>query len=262
MGRFLRTLLLLVFITGIGVCAWRVFDMYSEYRQGQKLYSGMQQYVTMPAAPAAEAEMQAENTLAGAEQMTAEDGIKFPKVEFESLRHVCPGIVGWVCIQGTNISYPIVQGEDNRYYASTMIDGTHNDAGSIFMDFRNSPDFSDRHTVIYGHNMNDGTMFHDILEYKQQEYFEQHPVGLIMTPEKNYYFEIVSAYVASLAEPSWQLEFVDEADERNWILESMARSEFICDIQPQPGERYITLSTCSYEFEEARFVLVGILHEG
>ena len=104
-------------------------------------------------------------------------------------------------------------------------------------------------------------MFHDICNYRTQDYYDKHPMGMIVTPEKNYYFEIISGYVASLADPSWQLEFVDDADLMNWVEDSVGRSSFVSQAEPQPGDRIITLSTCSYEFNNARFVLVGILRE-
>ena len=123
------------------------------------------------------------------------------------------------------------------------------------------PDFSDPHTILYGHNMQNGSMFHDICNYKDSDFYASHPTGLLMTPDGNYYFEIVSAYVASLADSAWQIEFVDDTDLHDWVSASVERSAFVSPIQPQPGDRIITLSTCSYEFNDARFVLVGILRE-
>lgn len=260
MRKALLAFFLVIFAIGAVYSGYRVYDILREYRAGEDLYSGAQQHILFPAAESimtAGKEAVPENIPPEA----AKPELLFPEVDFAGLLQVSEDVVGWVYIDGTNINYPIVQGEDNRYYVSALMDGTENKAGSIFMDYMNNADFSDMHTILYGHNMKNGTMFHDIVNYQEQEFFEQHPVGLIMTPEKNYYFDVVSAYVASLADPSWQLEFVDDADALQWLQDSIVRSAVACDIQPQPGDKIITLSTCTYEFEDARFILVGILHE-
>ena len=201
MRKALLAFFLVIFAIGAVYSGYRVYDILREYRAGEDLYSGAQQHILFPAAESiltVGKEAVPENIPPEA----AKPKLLFPEVDFAGLLQVSEDVVGWVYIDGTNINYPIVQGEDNRYYVSALMDGTENKAGSIFMDYMNNADFSDMHTILYGHNMKNGTMFHDIVYYQEQEFFEQHPVGLIMTPEKNYYFDVVSAYVASLADPA------------------------------------------------------------
>ena len=269
MRKFFRTALLLLFLIGAAYCGYQIYDILQEYQLGVELYTNVQQHIVLPAVKYSQLEQGITFPETSTSSMPSETTpsapkpeILFPEVDFPGLLEMSQDVVGWIYIEGTNINYPIVQGFDNRYYVSTLIDGTPNDAGSIFMDFQNTADFSDAHTVLYGHNMKNGTMFHDIVNYQKQEFYDQNSIGLIMTPEKNYYFEIVSAYIASLADPAWQLEFVDEADALQWLQDSIARSSIVGSTQPQPGDRIITLSTCTYEFNDARFVLVGILKEG
>lgn len=279
MKKTIRVLLILIFLIVGAYSAWQIYNILTEYKAGDELYTSTQQYVVVhpepvtetepvQTEPAAETQLPTEPVETGTEEPTEpteppepKPEITFPEVDFEGLMAVSEDVIGWVYIEGTNINYPIVQGSDNRYYVSTMIDGTPNGAGSIFADFRNSSDFTDWHTVLYGHNMKNRSMFHDICNYRNQQYYDAHPMGLIITPEKNYYFEIVSGYVASLAEPAWQLGFVDENDAHQWLLGSMEKSLFTSSATPEPGDQMITLSTCSYEFSDARFVLVGILNE-
>lgn len=275
--KILLTSLLLVFLVGAGIACYNLLSIWLEYRMGEKTYERMQSYVALPADARDDAnespsiahgrEGADESTPAAQETLSDEAGspepameaVLYPEVDFASLLEVNSDVVGWVYIEDTKINYPILQGEDNRYYVSTLIDGRVNGAGSIFMDYHNTPDFSDRHTILYGHNMKNGTMFAGITNYCSQEYYDAHPMGLIMTPEGNYRFEIVSAYVASLGDPAWQLEFVDDADAMNWLEKAMERSPFISRYDPRPDDRIVTLSTCTYEFNDARFVLVGVL---
>lgn len=260
--KMILTVLLGIFLAGAGIAAYKILDIALEYRTGVKTYETMQQYVrveTIPVQETAEAEAVTEG-LAEEAGPGLEPAV-YPEVDFASLREVNEDVVGWIYLENTKINYPIVQGENNRYYVSTLIDGRYNSSGSIFMDYRNTPDFSDRHTILYGHNMNNGTMFNAVTMYRNQKYYDEHPMGLIVTPEKKFQFEVVSAYVASLADSAWQLEFVDDRDALQWLEASMERSPFVSRYTPQPGDRMLTLSTCTYEFDDARFVLVGVLRE-
>lgn len=186
------------------------------------------------------------------------EAILFPTVDFDSLREINPDVIAWIYIEGTGINYPIVQGEDNEHYLSVLIDGTRNSAGSIFMDYRNEADFSDQNTVIYGHNMRNGSMFAGISNYRTQEYYDAHPDILVMTPDGNYLYEIVAGYVAEKGSAAWQMSFSSDELALEWIQESVSKSYFESSVIPELGDIYMTLSTCSYEFNGARFVLVAV----
>ena len=260
--KILLSMIFLIFIAGAVFTGFQIIRITGQYRTSDQLYAQLQSYAVVPDASGSGKTTEPEETEGtAATEETENVTLVYPEVDFESLLQVNRDVVGWLYIEGTNINYPVVQGMDNRHYVSTLIDGTYNDAGSIFMDYRNSRELADPHTVLYGHNMQNGSMFHDICNYRTQDYYDKHPMGMIVTPEKNYYFEIISGYVASLADPSWQLEFVDDADLMNWVEDSVGRSSVVSQAEPQPGDRIITLTTCSYEFNNARFVLVGILRE-
>lgn len=255
--------LLAVFLVGAGIALYNILDISLEYRAGEKTYENVRQFVQVETAPEREeaiasAPASQESTAASEPVM---EPVRYPEVDFGALLDINDDVVGWVYIEDTKINYPVVQGEDNRYYISTMVDGKYNSAGSVFMDYHNASDFSDWHTILYGHNMQNGTMLNGITLYRNQEYYDAHPLGLIITPQKKFQFEIVSAYIASLADPAWQLEFVDDADALQWLEDSMERAPFVSRYKPRLGDRILTLSTCTYEFNDARFVLVGVLRE-
>ena len=255
-----------MFAVGIIICValmcfsgYRIYQTLAAYRAGDAVNKEVQQYVQL------EPETQQENTnpsepqngeLTQTEPLPDADPVIYPEVDFDSLLAINEDVVGWIYIEDTAINYPIVQGEDNREYVSTSVDGKYNQYGSIFMDYRNTSDFSDRHTVIYGHYMKNGAMFRDIRKYDDPQFYEAHPTGMIMTPEENFQFEVIGGYVASTADASWQLSFAGEEDFGAWLQDSMDRSTIGGTVVPSVNDRILTLSTCSYEFSNARFVLV------
>lgn len=236
---------------------YKVYQILSVYRAGDEINQMVQQYVELEVpqesisqTPATEPEEEAQTP----ESET--DPVQYPQVDFQSLLQINEDVVGWIYMEDTAINYPIVKGEDNREYVSTSVDGQNHQYGSIFMDYRNTSDFTDRHTVIYGHYMKNGSMFHDIRKYDDPQFYEEHPTGMIMTPDGNFQFEVIGGYVASTADASWQISFAADQDFDAWLQDSMARSTIGGTIVPTAEDRIITLSTCSYEFSDARFVLL------
>ena len=269
--RLLYVLVLLLFAEIAAFSGYEVYKILTEYRQEEEASQQLQQFINLEATQGAEIVTEPPETEADAPEATEEtvhtgeteapaeaetEPVYYPVVDFESLTAVNPDVIGWIYIPDTNVNYPIVQGTDNRYYAFTMADGRDNAAGSIFMDYRNTPDFTDKHTVIYGHNMRNGSMFANIVDYKKSGYLEEHPVGMIMTPTGNFRFEVIGGYVAELSDSAWQLEFAGEEDFGTWLEEAVSRIGDRLGVQPSVTDRIITLSTCSYEFSEARYVLV------
>lgn len=259
--------LLLLSILGVCISGYKILTIVMEYKAGEQTYEQVQDLVQIPSKPANENSEQymesAESTDPSGYGKTyseeKQEEFVYPEVDFTALQALSDDVVGWIYIPDTEINYPIVQGDDNDFYLTAMIDGSHNSAGSIFMDYRNASDFSDRHTILYGHNMGNGTMFAGITKYRNQAFYDAHPIGAIVTPDTQLIFEVVAGYVATTADSSWQLEFEEDAEALEWVQAAMKRSAFRTRYQPQLQDRMITLSTCSYEMENARFVVVGIL---
>ena len=243
------------------------YRQWREYRTGEQTYENLTQYVhlqTPPDAPATAGQKQedhaTEETAPGKPAPVDEtEEILWPVVDFEALREINSDVVGWIFIEGTNINYPVVQGRDNSYYMNRLFDGSTNGAGSIFMDYRNEADMSCRNTILYGHHMKNGTMFQQITGYKQQDFYDQHPTALFMTPEGNYKIEWIAGYVTDLNSDAWKIEFTSDREFSLWLSGATARSNFISTTEPDAQDRAITLSTCTYEYADARYVLVGIL---
>ncbi len=250
--RLLIASLLLFFaaeILGGGVHVWLLLR---EYDAGKKVYAGLEEYVsTLESTPVPVAAESAE---------PQDSGIAWPQVDFEALRAINSDIVGWIRIEGTDIDYPIVQAGDNDYYLRHLFSGEVNRAGCIFLDCGNSGDFSDPNSVIYGHHLKNGTMFTELLKYKKQDFYDAHPTALLLTPGQNYEVQFFSGYVSAVDGFAWDLDFLDGDAFLDWQGKTKRKSLFSSDFFPTAGDRVITLSTCSYEFNNARFVLIGVLH--
>jgi len=238
-----------VFLAAFLFSAWQLYIIYSEYAAAEKQYSQLEQYVytdTASPPPSSSQSVPEENTS------------PWPQVDFAALRQINPDIVGWLYIEGTQINYPVVQGENNDYYLNHQFDRSYNSAGCLFLDAANSPLLSDRNSIIYGHHMKNKSMFHSLTKYKQQAFFDAHPTAWLVTPAQSYQIQFFSGYVSDTAGAAWNIDS-SEADYEAWLSAAKEKSCFVSPILPTAQNRVVTLSTCSYEFQNARFVVHGLL---
>ena len=182
------------------------------------------------------------------------------RVDFDILREQNPDIIGWIYSPDTPINYPIAQSEDNDYYLRRLTDGTRNTAGTIFVDFRNSADFSDRNTLVYGHNMKNDTMFGTLSEYDSQSYYESHRTLWLLTPEQSWKLEPIAGFVTRADSDSYTL-FESREELVGYLEEALTRSGFESEVDPEQTERIVTLSTCTYQGVDKRYILVCAISE-
>lgn len=182
------------------------------------------------------------------------------RVDFDILRAQNPDIIGWIYSPDTPINYPIAQSEDNDYYLRRLTDGTRNTAGTIFVDFRNSADFSDRNTLVYGHNMKNDTMFGTLSEYDSQSYYDSHRTLWLLTPEQSWKLEPIAGFVTRADSDSYTL-FESREELVGYLEEALTRSGFESEVDPEQTERIVTLSTCTYQGVDKRYILVCAISE-
>ena len=179
------------------------------------------------------------------------------QMDFAPLLEINEDVVGWIYSEGTVIDYPIVQGDDNVFYLDHLFSGKWGFAGTLFMDYDNLPDFSDYNTVVYGHHLKNGEMFASISNYRDQDYYEEHPVMYLYTPAGDYKVELFSGYARD-ASPIPH-DFDTPEDYLAYIDQITALSDFSSDVTVGPEDRIISLVTCSYVTDNARYVLHGKL---
>jgi len=130
------------------------------------------------------------------------------------------------------------------------------------MDYRSAPDFSDANTLIYGHHMKDGDMFGIVEKYKAQAFYEEHPIVFMYTAEKDYALEVFAGYLVSAIHPVFfEREFRDDEAYEVYLKSIRKLSFFQSEVEVTAEDRIVSLVTCTYDFEQARFVLAGKLVE-
>ena len=179
-------------------------------------------------------------------------------VNFDILKKINPQIVAWIYSPETMISYPIVQGTDNSYYLNHLSDGTYNASGSIFADCRNNL-FQDTNTILFGHHMKDGSMFRSLVNYEKQSYYDKHPIMYVYTPDAKYELRLIAGAIIPGSDSYYNAGVGYEADISSSISEIIDSSTFRSDETYTSGDRLVTLSTCTYEYDDARYVVVGKL---
>ena len=247
MKKVLLTLLAAICLVVFVYSGYQIYLQLSEYNHGKNLYSSLENYAVTPTPD------ESRKSIAPA------SGISLPEVDFAALSAINPDIVGWLYCEDTVINYPVVQSNDNSYYLKHLFDGGYNANGCLFLDSQNASIFTDAHSIIYGHYMKNGTMFSSLVGYKEQAYYDQHPRLVLVTPVSSYVIEIFAGYVTSAQDDAWKIEFNNETEFEQWISVAIEKSMFKSDISPVSTDRIITLSTCSYEFSDARFVVLGVM---
>lgn len=263
MKKKIRNILMLIFFVSFLVSAWHVYNIKKDYKAGSESYASLEQYISFEDTEPTIATNEVPATLHTEPTETVStisDDTKWPNINFAALSEINQDIVGWLYIEGTEINYPVVQGTDNDYYLRHLFDGTYNNAGCLFLDSTSESDFTEKNNIIYGHHMKNGTMFYDLKEYKDQSFYDEHAVALLVTPTNKYKIHFFSGYVSATSASAWDIDFSDVGYEL-WLQELLDKSCFTAVVQPTTEDLVITLSTCSYEFNNARFVLHGILQD-
>ena len=192
----------------------------------------------------------------------SENQAEINQVMFENLRSINEDICGWIRIDGTEIDYPVMHGETNHTYLRTSYTGAYSIAGSIFMDAANMPDFSDLHTILYGHNMADGTMFKGLYHYQDWAFWEQHPYIVIDLPDRRLVYEVFSAYTTVYWDTMYDEQYEAGPDQLDFLQRLLAASEYQVDVPLQEDDRIITLSTCNGGTgTEYRYVVQAVLRQ-
>ena len=179
------------------------------------------------------------------------------EVDHEALAAMNGDYACWLYAPGTQIDYPAVHGEDNSRYLSTLFNGEKNASGTLFIDCRNLSDFQDPNTLIYGHHMRDGSMFKSITYYEDQAWFDSHPYMLLISAREIAVLELFAGCTASKRDPCYEIALSDGDDLFALAAALREKSNFASGVEIRPGDRLVTLSTCAYAFEGARYIAVG-----
>ena len=244
----LLTIVLIVAIAVFCYAAFNLYHIYTEYKKGTDEYNQIEEMAVT------------ERDADSAEVAGPNAQLKPPiEVDFDKLKSVNEDVVGWIYVDALpDISYPIVKGKDNQTYLHQTYEKNYNFAGTIFVDYENSGDFSDCNTLVYGHNMKNGSMFGHLKKFREDDrLYKQDKYFWILTPERNYRYEIISAYTTGVNSDTYTL-FKGPGEEFEKYLETIKGYSEIQtdDTDLTIKDKIVTLSTCTGN-ESTRFVVQG-----
>ena len=249
----------------VEIALYRLLCIGMEYRKGAEAYHKLEQSFVIKAETDSESARAKDKDAAqepgtGGQHTGADTQAGFDysiiQIDFEKLKSINEDIIGWLMFDYNGISYPILQGRDNREYLYTLADKTKNDAGSIFMEALCTPDFEDMHTILYGHNRKDLTMFGKLKKYGTQAgYYEENRYFTVYTPKGFFRYEIFAWYEAAEDDAVYQVGFKADEAFAEFTAQMKKRSYQDTGVPAGKEDKIITLSTCS--LAGRRFVVHG-----
>ena len=241
--------LLFIAITVAGYFGFRLWRYYQEYQNDQELYSDLQEAVLQindEQEPPTE-EFVSESNVKRQHIRKQKGQVPF-EVNWEKLKEINEDIIGWVYFTGLpQISYPILQADDNEYYVHRTYDLSSDisKAGSIFMDYRMADDFSSPYSIIYGHNVRDGSMLSDLALLKDQNLYNAEPYFWILTPNGNYLYQIFSVFQCHRSADVFQRSFECWGEDfSKWQSELKLRNSMQGDVKLKEYGHIVVFSTC------------------
>ena len=176
---------------------------------------------------------------------------------FKELQTINPEVFAWLSVYGTNIDYPVTQGKDNMRYVNTNAEGRYSLSGAIFLDYRNSKDFSDFNSIIYGHHMEKKAMFGELDTFSDKTVFDSHRYGNLYFDGKDHGIEFfafihVDAYDYTVFKPN-----VKDEDRQVYLDGLLEKAIHMRDIGVTVMDRIVLLSTCSTDSTNGRDILIG-----
>ena len=182
------------------------------------------------------------------------------EIDFAALQAENPDIVAWITLDGTVIDYPILcrQGDD-AYYHTRNVKGENSAAGSIYIQSSyNKTDFSDFHTVIYGHNMRNGSMFAALHKFEDESFFDAHDTIVIYTPTQKLTYTIFAAYARDDAHLMRKFDYSTAEGRQAFLDEIKTHKGSFRDVDLNTDSHIITLSTCIGSADDQRYILQAV----
>ena len=228
-----------------------------DYRRGDMEYEHLQEFVT-------EGDTKVEN-VAGNDAETPTEEIFVPNAQIsqklKELREKNVDVVAWIAFDELKINYPVMQAEDNYYYLTHTFSGAENKAGSVFLDAGDTPDFMDYHSLMYGHNMKNGSMFGRLKKYYEEEFYQGNQFFTIYVEDQAYRYEIFSVHTVPETDEVYTIWFAPgerSKEYREFVGRMKRTSWYDTGVDVTEKDKIVTLSTCTAS-DDRRFVVHGKL---
>ena len=223
--KIFKSIINIVLTLIIVICAYKIIHQLKEYNDADKVYNLIR------------------------EEKEESDNLFEKNIDYR----------GWIKIDNTNINYPILQGQDNEEYLYKDINNEYIVSGSIFMNYLNNG-FDDQNTVLFGHNMKNGTMFANLKKYKEEDFFyNNNDIEIELSNGQYLKYKVFSVYITDINDNYTKTSFEDKDEYKEFLERIKNKSIYKSDISVNENDKIITLSTCSYQFDDARLVVTGKL---
>ena len=213
------------------ISGWKIYTIMRGYHEGQEVYKKIS-------------------------EQTAAQGFT-GDIDWDKLRKINPDVVGWLYYEDSVIDYPVVKGQDNDRYLYTLFDGSTGGFGTLFADAATEAPFRQFNTIVYGHHMRDGSMFAPLKRLKDSSYAGEHPQLELITPEGKFHL-LIWAFLNQPADSQIYMTNIHDKEERAAYLELIRDlADYTTDVEVSVEDRLVILSTCAYEYQDARYMVVG-----
>lgn len=234
------TIILIVAICVFCFSAFQLYQIFSSYKKGNDEYDKIKNLA-----------ITVEQSKKGEERFT---------VDFNKLREINPDTVAWIRFEEpSRINYPVVHSKDNQEYLKKLFGTGKNTYGTLFVDKDNSGNLQDRNTIIYGHRMKSGSMFGQLEKYMEESFYKEHPYFYIYTPDgKESKYQVISAAVVKDTSRTYTKTFQNDEEFMNYIDYVRSISNYQTDAEVTKDSHIVSLSTCTIDSNEDRFVLQAV----
>jgi sortase B len=247
MSRKLRIVIIIVALAVFCGSAYQLgWHYYQELTVNRGLEDIAQEIIVQPPAPEADVDV--------------EEPFSTLSIDFDALYKINTDIIAWLYIPDTPVSYPILHGNDNQFYLDRTFDRRSNVLGSIFLDYRNSEDYEDLNSIIYGHDTRNDLMFGSLKKYKEQAYANENKYIHIIRDNEVRVYEIFSIYETLATSNTYTIRFASDESYAEY-LEEMSSKTIVNAAAPPDTESIITLSTCTSTARNMRLVIQAKLVE-
>jgi len=268
-NNMMSNLLIIVGILCIGIALYGLYDSYKGYKEGQDIYNDAEEefvHVNTPASEEPDSGTEEPDTSVSEAPVPETPAPEVPKgpwyeritVDMKGLQNKYKEVVGWLFFENEDISYPVLQGDDNEKYLTTAYNGAHSNVGSIFVDAANNGDFTDTHTILYGHTLHDNTMLSRLKYYMTKSgYYNNHQYFQIFCGDEILRYQVFSYQEVGIDSFIYRERFDSAKELSDRILQT---SKVNPGLDIEDDDRIITFSTCVSD-KAYRLVVSGVLVE-
>lgn len=236
-----------LFLVGIiAYCGYQIYIQYNEYKIGENIYHEVEDKYILNSTNNNDNNDNSNNDTALSNFLVPEyEDTEYLNIDWAELEKLNSDIIAWIYCPNTQLNYPVLKSKDNEDYLHKTVTGTINSAGSIFLDYHNDSNLLDYVSILYGHNMKNGSMFKTVNRYKKEEWYKEHPTIQIYTKEKQEIYNIV-AIIDTKSDSDIYSPFINEKNKYMDYLDIWAnKSIYKTGIKYDYNKRTILLSTCN-----------------